>query len=71
MNIFITSVILATVEASVPSLAIDPTELIPTRAAVTVESRCPSNCQGDFPVSTNRKYAERCTRIETLGVGRS
>ena len=71
MNIFITSVILATVEVSVPSLAIDPAELFPAREAAIVESQCPSNCQGDFPVSANRKYAEGGTRIETSQVGRS
>ncbi|MBI3530521.1 MAG: hypothetical protein HY067_21450 [Betaproteobacteria bacterium] len=58
MNIFITSVIWVTVGASIPSLAIDQTELFPTREAGTVEAQCPSNCQGDFPVSSNRKYAE-------------
>ena len=68
MNIFITSVILATVEVSVPSLAIEPTELFPTREAVTVEWQCPSNCQGDFPVSANRKYAERGTPFKQSGV---
>jgi hypothetical protein len=71
MNIFITSVIWATVEATVPSIAIDPTELFPTREAVIVESQCPSNCQGDFPVLANRKYAERGKQFETLEVGRS
>lgn len=71
MNIFITSVIWATVEASVPSLAIDPPELFPAWKAITVESQCPSNCQGDFPVSSSRKYAERGTRVERSGVGRS
>ena len=58
MNIFVTSVIWATVEATVPSLAIDPTELFSNREVLTVESPCPSNCQGDFPVSSNRKYAD-------------
>jgi hypothetical protein len=71
MNIFITSVIWATVEATVPSIAIDPTELFSRGEVLTVESQCPSNCQGDFPVSANRKYAERGTRIETSQVGRS
>ena len=58
MNIFITSVIWVIVGSSVPSLAIDQTELFPTREALTIEAQCPSNCQGDFPVSSNRKYAE-------------
>ena len=58
MNIFIASVIWVTVEASVPSLAIDPIEVFTTREVLTPEAQCPNNCQGDFPVSSNRKYAE-------------
>lgn len=58
MNIFIASVIWVTVGSSVPSLAIDQPELFPAREALTIEAQCPSNCQGDFPVSSNRRYAE-------------
>ena len=58
MNIFIASVIWLTVGSSVPSLAIDQTELFPTREVLTPEAQCPSNCQGDFPVASNRKYAQ-------------
>ena len=58
MNIFIATVIWATVGSSVPSIAIDQTELFPTREAATVEAQCPSNFQGDFPVSSERKYAQ-------------
>lgn len=58
MNILITSVIWATVGSWAPPHAIDQPELFPTREAAIVESKCPSNCQGDFPVSANRKYAE-------------
>jgi len=71
MNILIATVIWTTVEASAPSLAIDPRELFPAWKAIAVESQCSSNCQGDFPVSSNRKYAERGTRVETSGAGRS
>jgi hypothetical protein len=70
MNIFIASAIWATVGSSVPPIAIDQTELFPTREAATVEAKCPSNCQGDFPVSSNRKYAESGTRFEKSGVAR-
>jgi hypothetical protein len=62
MNIFIASVIWIAVGSSVPSLAIDQTELFPTREAGPVEAPCPSNCQGDFPVSSSRKYAEAAPR---------
>ena len=57
MNSFITSVICVIVGWSVVSLAIDQTESIPLQAAVTAEAQCSTNCQGDFPVSPNRKYA--------------
>ena len=58
MNSFITSVICVIVGWSVLSLAIDQTESISLPAAVTAEAQCSSNCQGDFPVSANRKYAQ-------------
>ena len=58
MNSFITSLIWVTVGSSVLSLAIDQTELIPIREAVTAEGQCSTNCQGDFPASANRKYAQ-------------
>ena len=58
MNSFITSLIWVTVGSSVLSLAIDQTELIPTREAVTAEGQCSTHCQGDFPTSPNRKYAQ-------------
>jgi hypothetical protein len=70
MNMFLKSVLLATAGSSVASGAIDQTELFPTREAVTVEAQCPSNCRGDFPVSSNRKYAESDPRFKQSGVAR-
>ena len=58
MNMFIATVICAAVGILVLPLAIDQTELNPTPEARTVEAQCPSNCQGDFPVSSERKYAQ-------------
>jgi hypothetical protein len=58
MDILIASVIWVTVGSSVSALAIDPAELFPTREALLIETQCPSNCQGDFPVPRERKYAE-------------
>jgi hypothetical protein len=58
MNTTIASVIWVTVGSSVSALAIDPTELFPNREALIIEAQCPDNCQGDFPVPRDRKYAE-------------
>ena len=61
MNNFLTSIIWVTLGSSVASLALEHTEHFPTPEMGTVETRCPSNCQGDFPMSPGRKYAERET----------
>jgi hypothetical protein len=58
MDILIASVIWVTVGSSVSAFAIDRAELIPNREALIMEARCPSNCQGDFPVPNDRKYAD-------------
>ena len=58
MNTTIASVIWVTVGSSVSALAIDPAESVPNREALVIEARCPNNCQGDFPVPHDRKYAE-------------
>ena len=58
MNMFVTSVICVIVGWSVLSLAIDQTESTPLQASVTAEAQCSTNCQGDFPVSSTRKYAQ-------------
>ena len=70
MNSFITSLIWVTVGSAAVALAIDQTELFPTWDALSVDAQCPSNCKGDFPVSSSRKYAERPTSFETSGVVR-
>jgi hypothetical protein len=56
MNHFITTVIWVTVESSIASFAIDQAEVL--RIAALVENKRPSNYQGDFPIPSNRKYAE-------------
>ena len=58
MNTTIASVIWVTVGSSVSALAIDPAESVPNREALVIEARCPNNCQGDFPVPHDRKYAK-------------
>ena len=57
MNMFTATVNCAAVGILVFPLAIDLSELFQDREALTVEAQCPSNCKGDFPVSSNRKYA--------------
>ena len=58
MNHLLKSLIWVTVGSSVASLAFEQAEHFPTPQLGTVEARCPSNCQGDFPVSSGRKYAD-------------
>jgi hypothetical protein len=58
MNRFTTSLIWVTLGSSVLALAIDQTEWFPDPEANTVATQCPSHCQGDFPVSSERKYAQ-------------
>ena len=58
MNTTIASAIWVTAGSAMSPLAIDPTELFLNREALMIEAQCPSNCQGDFPVRPNRKYAE-------------
>ena len=62
MNMFIATVNCAAVGILVLPLAIDQTELFPRREVHTIEAQCPSNCKGDFPVSSNRKYAQASNR---------
>ena len=69
MNNFVTFAILITIGSSVASLAIDEAELIATREALVVDAQCTHvKCHGDFPVLTNRKYAERGGRSERSGL---
>lgn len=58
MNMLIATVNCAAVGILIFPHAIDPPELFPDLEALTVEAQCPSNCQGDFPVSSTRKYAQ-------------
>ena len=57
MDILIASAIWVSVGSSVSALAIDPTELFPNRDTLVIEAQCPDNCQADFPVPRDRKYA--------------
>ena len=57
MNKFMTSLIWVALGSSVLSLVIEQTELISTREWGNIEAHCPSKCQGDFPTSSDRKYA--------------
>ena len=57
MNRFMTSLIWVALGSSVLSLVIDQAELITTRESGNIEAQCPSKCQGDFPTSSDRKYA--------------
>ena len=59
MNHLLTALIWVTVGSSVGSLALEQTQNFPTPELGIVEARCPSNCQGDFPVPSGRKYADR------------
>ena len=58
MNMFIATVNCAAVGILVLPLAIDQSELFQDRETLTVEAQCPRDCKGDFPVSSNRKYAK-------------
>ena len=40
------------------SLAMDLTELLSGPEATAVETQCASQCQGDFPLPSDRMYAE-------------
>jgi hypothetical protein len=56
MHHFVTTVIWVTVGSSIASFAIDQPEVL--RIAALVENKCPTNCQGDFPIPSDRKYAK-------------
>lgn len=58
MKLLIASTVWVVIGSWVPPLAIFQPELFPRQEAATIQAQCPSNCQGDFPVSSNRKYAE-------------
>ena len=58
MRIFIAIVNCAAVGYFALPFSIDQTESFATREMVAVEPQCTKTCQGDFPVSSNRKYAE-------------
>ena len=70
MKIFIASLICVAVGSLVLPHAIDHTELFTFREAGTLDVQCPRNCQGDFPASSNRKYAASGTPFEHLSVVR-
>ena len=59
MHHFTTTIICATAVLAIASFAIDQGEAL--RIAALVENKCPSNCQGDFPMPSDRKYAEVST----------
>jgi hypothetical protein len=58
MKIFIASAIWVVIGSLVCSFAMDQPEPVPPHEGDAVQAQCPRNCQGDFPVSSNRKYAE-------------
>ena len=57
MNKFMTSMIWSALGSSILAVVIDQTEIVSIRETGNVEAQCPSNCQGDFPTSSERKYA--------------
>ncbi len=57
MNKFMTSLIWVALGSSVLAVVIDQTELITIRETGNIEAQCPTKCQGDFPTSSDRKYA--------------
>jgi hypothetical protein len=57
MNGFMTSLIWVSLGSSVLVCVVDPNELEPPNEEDSLEARCPDYCMGDFPVSTNRKFA--------------
>ena len=57
MNKFMASMKWVALGSSVLAVVIDQTELFTIRETGNVEAQCPNKCQGDFPTSSNRKYA--------------
>lgn len=70
MNSLFTTIVLVAVGTLVASRALEHAELNPTREASAAESRCPINCQGDFPVNASKTYAARSKLFETTGIVR-
>lgn len=58
MKLLIASTVWMVIGFWIPPNVIFQPELFPSQETATIQAQCPSNCQGDFPVSSNRKYAQ-------------
>ena len=58
MNAYYAYLFWVTVGLSVLPFPIELADYSPTRKPGNVEAPCQGKCQGDFPVSSNRKYAQ-------------
>ena len=64
MNTFIKPLVCITVGSALFLSVIETRESTPPRDIPDVDAQCPDNCQGDFPDSRDRKYAQASDMLQ-------